>query len=253
MNKKFLTERERFRQLYEYSFYESDKDSEELLFDDLNEDDSLEQGDELPIDNSEPAEMEDDSATANPEGGEDDGNVDLSSDIPDEPAEELPPSEPLQGDQPEEDSNLGGDEIELDVTELVDSTKEAKNSADLANEKIAQLVMKFDNLQKSIEAMAGITTKINDLEREVVNRNPTPVEKLEMRSMDSYPYNLKLTDFWGSNPDKEPYVVRNEKGQPTSNEYVLTQDDVNSDYNENDIKKSFDNNYEEEDIDDEIF
>ena len=68
-------------------------------------------------------------------------------------------------------------------------------------------------------------------------RNPTPVEKLEMRSMDSFPYSVTLTDFWA---DQEGYEVGSEE-----EEYVITQKDVDE-YSETDIKQSFSYNADDE-------
>jgi hypothetical protein len=52
-----------------------------------------------------------------------------------------------------------------------------------------------------------------------------------MRSMDSFPYSVKLTDFW---KDKEGYEATEENEE----EFVLKQSDVDN-YNEKDIRKSF--------------
>ena len=44
--------------------------------------------------------------------------------------------------------------------------------------------------------MDTILNKINDLEQKVEKyRQKSPEEKLQLRSLDSYPYNQKLTDF----------------------------------------------------------
>jgi hypothetical protein len=61
-------------------------------------------------------------------------------------------------------------------------------------------------------------------------RVKTPEEKLELRTLDSGPYNQKLSDFF---QDKEEEMEKSGK-----NEYVLTQSDV-EDYSNPDIKKSF--------------
>ena len=91
--------------------------------------------------------------------------------------------------------------------------------------------------------MTQVSSKIEDLEKEIIKRNPTPVEKLEMRSLSSYPYSQKLTDYWA---DKEgAYNVMGD--EPKKKEYVLTKQDVN-DYSVGEIKKSFNLPYEEEDI-----
>jgi hypothetical protein len=40
--------------------------------------------------------------------------------------------------------------------------------------------------------MDKITNKIENLEQEIIKRNPTEVEKLEMRSLNSFPYSQKI-------------------------------------------------------------
>ena len=66
-----------------------------------------------------------------------------------------------------------------------------------------------------------------------------------MRSLDSYPYNLKLTDFWS---EKEGYEV----GTPTERtdngevEYKLTDEIIDSTYDEKEVKDSFTDEEEEE-------
>ena len=68
-------------------------------------------------------------------------------------------------------------------------------------------------------------------------RQKSPEEKLQLRSLDSYPYNQKLTDFF---MDKGPDMEKTGK-----NEYVLTSDEVES-YSDRDIKDSFDAPLEQE-------
>jgi hypothetical protein len=95
--------------------------------------------------------------------------------------------------------------------------------------------------------MENITTKIDDLENQLEKRIPTPEEKLEMRSLSSYPYNLKLTDFWAEKGGIYDVMGNNEE-ESEPKEYVLTQKDVDDDYSEASIRDSFvdDNEYEEE-------
>ena len=80
-------------------------------------------------------------------------------------------------------------------------------------------------------------TKLNDLEANVEKyREKTPQERLELRTLDSGPFNQKLSQFFD---DKEEDMEKTGK-----NEYVLTQDEV-EDYSPNDIKKTF-RNFEDE-------
>ena len=161
--------------------------------------------------------------TPAPEGGED-----INIDATEEPAPAVDATEP----------DMGGDEVELDVTELVKGSEAAKASADAANSKIEQLMGMVDKLEGQLQSMSAISTKIEDLEKEIERRNPTPTEKLEMRSLDSFPYNIKLSDFWADKGDR--YDTGAEPKEPT--EYVLTQQDVDDSYSETDIEDSFDEN-----------
>ena len=108
------------------------------------------------------------------------------------------------------------------------------------------LLQKLADLEARISNMDAVSGKIEELENEIIKRNPTPVEKLEMRSLSSYPYSQKLTDYWADK--KGAYDVM---GNEEKEEYTLTQDDVENSYSEGDIKQSFtvkDDDYEEEDI-----
>jgi len=224
----------RFRLLENYSFYTEQKgpefndetDEDDLLLGDLSEEeedpnaDANDIANELGID--EPTDSQ-------PEG--DTPPEDMGNEIP--PAEEPAPIE-----EPVDDG------IEVDVTELVNGSEEAKEAADRASRNSELLMQKLSDLESKISSMDAVSDKISELEKEIVKRNPTPVEKLEMRSLSSYPYSQKLTDYWA---DKEgPYdVMDNEK-----EEYILTQDDVDNSYSEADVKQSFTvkDEYDEEDI-----
>jgi hypothetical protein len=168
----------------------------------------------------------------------------LDDEPTDEPTDELPTDEEPALEEPAiDDSN----DVEIDVTSLVTSTEEAKSAADKATQNTEMLLQKLSDLESRIASMDAISTKINDLEQEIVKRNPTPVEKLEMRSLSSFPYSVKLTDYWN---DKEgAYDVMGKENEPK--EYVLTQDEIDTTYSEPEIKKSFGVNpddYEEEEI-----
>lgn len=163
------------------------------------------------------------------------------------PAEEAPAEAPLDAPMPEEEptADMSG-EVELDVTELVKGSQDAKASADEANNKIEQLMGMVDKLENQLTSMKQISDKIDKLEFELEKRAPTPEEKIQLRSLDSYPFNIKLTDFWADKTGQ--YDVLN-AGEEKEKEYELTQSDVDSDYSDETIKNTFDTTeYEEEDI-----
>jgi hypothetical protein len=124
---------------------------------------------------------------------------------------------------------------ELDVTELVNSQKEISDKQD---EYMETMFSRLEDLTSKLGEMDSILNKINDLEQKVEKyRQKTPEEKLQLRSLDSYPFNQKLTDFF---MDKQ-----GEFEQTGKNEYILTSDEVEN-YSDGDIKKSFDRPFEDE-------
>ena len=57
---------------------------------------------------------------------------------------------------------------------------------------------KLNDLEGKLSQMdPNLYSKINDIEAKVEKyREKSPEEKLQLRSLDSYPYNQKLTDFF---------------------------------------------------------
>ncbi len=217
--------------LYKENIPKSDNDDKLLFGSDIEEAEEPEENQE--IDNQETDDNENitDKDIENELKPQLDNNQEPEQEIDITPEDEVinqPSEEPID------------DSVELDVTDIVNSTEEVKASSDAANDKIEKLLSMVDKLESQINSMSKITDKIDNLEMEIEKRNPTPVEKLEMRSLNSYPYNIKLTDFW---KDKG---LLDEPEEEKENEYILTSDDIDNDYNEYDIKNSFD--FDEEEI-----
>ena len=250
-NKKTILSEElkRFNAINEYSFYvpesdESEVDSKELILG-INEEDPEEEPQAV---SPEPA---------GEEGGEDlEGAIDAEMGDEEMGGEEFADEPDMGGEEPDMGADMDlsvdepEDEVELDVTELVNSTDAAKQAADNANNKIDQLLGSVSKLENQLSSFQGIGDKIDNLENELEKRAPTPEEKIEMRSFDSYPYNLKLTDFWADQKGKYDVLGTDGEGEGEPKEYVLTKDDIESDYSELQVKNTLDtsNPYEEEDI-----
>ena len=139
---------------------------------------------------------------------------------------------------------IGGDSKkskELDITDLVKSQQSVEKKQE---EYFDNLFKHLEGLESKLSDMDSIMNKLNDLEAKVEKyRVKTPEEKLELRSLDSGPFNQKLTDFF---EDKQEDMEKSGK-----NEYVLTKDDVEA-YSPGDIKKSF-RNFENNDTDIDTF
>lgn len=160
--------------------------------------------------------------------------------VPPPPGGEVPPAAPeTAAPQPvdvatdpdvekigEEGAEKKGEELE--ITDLV---KSQKNIETKQEEYFDNLFKHLEDLESKLSNMDQIVTKLNDLEAKVEKyRVKTPEEKLELRSLDSGPFNQKLSDFF---EDKEIDMEKSGK-----NEYVLTKNEV-EEYSPIDIKKSF--------------
>jgi len=137
-----------------------------------------------------------------------------------------PDVEKLDNEGKSEEKKEKGEELE--ITDLV---KSQKNIEDKQEEYFENLFKHINDLETKLSTMDNIVNKLNDLESKIEQyREKTPQEKLELRSLDSGPFNQKLSQFF---EDKEEDMEKTGK-----NEYVLTQKDI-QDYSPIDIKKSF--------------
>ena len=171
----------------------------------------------------------------------------IEQEAPTNPAPELPPAGPTDDATAPMDTAAPLDAAapspemdnteEIDITDLVDMTKSIKR--DLENKqqdqgiivsKMDDVFTKLSDLEQKLAQMDQVMAKIDQLSIEVQQVKPeTPVEKLEMRSLDSYPFNEKPAEFFDHKQD--------EMRASGKNEYVLTKDDVEN-YNPT-IKASF--------------
>lgn len=234
--KKFILEDlKRYKQLLEYTFYVPEEKEEdlngELLLDGsfLSEQDPA--GDDPFMDVA-------DTENEEPTGDEP---------IGDEPASTGSTETTTTGDEEEEGVEIedefddtesteetDDDTIEVDITDLVDSSEETKKSVTDVSDKMEELLSKLSELENQVTGMDEVISKIDSLEKEIEKRNPTPVEKLEMRSMQdfNFPYSVKLKDFW---TDREGYEATNDSEEE---EFILRQSDVEN-FDRNEIKASF--------------
>ncbi len=229
-------ELKKFKLLSEWDFYmENEPDDREIIYGNkiLDEEDE-----ENPED--EANDIADELGVDNPDANADDMPVDDMGGNEPPP----PPPAPAPATPPPMPEPAGEDAVEVDITDLVQDSKTTKASSVMANQHTKMLLQKFEELEARVSQMDKVTQQIEDLEQEFIKRNPTPVENLEMQTIHSAPYTQKLSDYWA---EKEgPYDVMHNKAK----EYILNKDEIDSDYSDSNIKKSFtvqpENDYEEE-------
>ena len=152
------------------------------------------------------------------------------------------PADPLAAAPPPADPTAGGapasETEEIDITDLVNMTKSIKNEMDKNKDEGNSVIQKMDSvfgklsdLEQKLAQMDSVISKIDELGSKIEQVKPkTPQEKLEMRSLDSYPFNQHPQDFFSQK--------QNEMQASGKNEYVLTKDEVEN-YGKDQIMKSF--------------
>ena len=152
----------------------------------------------------------------------------------------VPPADPAAAGAPP----AGSEETEeIDITDLVNMTKSIKKDLDNTKSNNSDVVGKMDtvfskltDLEQKLSQMDAVLNKIDELGNKVEKmKDKSPQEKLELRSLDSYPFNLNPQEFFAQK--------QSEMQQSGKNEYVLTKQDIDN-YSNDMIKDSF--NPEEE-------
>ena len=149
----------------------------------------------------------------------------------------------MPGDDPMMDE--GGPEEDEEVIDVDDLTKAQEKVNDKVNSVGRDLGKVDSRIEKLIGAIETLQTmfdrnnqEISDLKREFEKRNPTQTEKLNLRSLDSYPFKVRPTDYWKDKAENSNYSAYADNREPTTQEYVITNNDID-DFTEREIADSF--------------
>jgi len=156
----------------------------------------------------------------------------------------MPPVDDGTGGFEDIDVEQEGDNV-LDITDLTSAQEETNNEVQQLDDKFNVFNQFAEKLTQAIEK---IVTKAEEQDQEIqsvkdelIHRMPTPVEKLNIRSVDSFPFNVKIDDYWKERSkvgDKYSIDFDNKNETPETEEYILTDDDVNQ-INDEQIYQSF--------------
>lgn len=171
-----------------------------------------------------------------PQGGPDAEGMDapMGGEGPDMGGD-MPPMDDMGGSEGTDDEVLDVDD--LTKAQEINNAKVNSVGRDLGtvDRRIEKLLAAIEGMQNTIDSN---NAEIESLRAEFEKRNPTQTEKLNLRSLDSYPFNTKPNEYWDSK-DNMFYDVYGDNKIPTSKEYTITDDDVNE-YDDKDIEDSFD-------------
>ena len=159
------------------------------------------------------------------DGGDDGSMVDMGDDAQNANENPFADQEPM-GDEPSED----GDTIDIDGLTKAQSKLNVKQNQvgrDMVkiDDKITKLIDKISALQTALD---NNNSEIEAWKGELEKRNPTQTEKLNLRSLDSYPFNQKPNEYWEKKNQEGGYTAYGDNQEPTTKEYVITNNDVDN-------------------------
>ena len=163
------------------------------------------------------------------------GDPNAMGGAPDMGGDTMPPMEDEEP-SPEDDPSL------VDVEDITKAQEKTKDKVNSVGRDVVKVDKRLDSLMAAIDKMEAMidanNQHIDDLNREFQKRNPTEVERLNLRSLDSYPFNVRPTDYWRDKGINSNYTAYFNNNEPTTHEYTITNDDVD-DMNEREVAGSF--------------
>ena len=143
--------------------------------------------------------------------------------------------DPMGGEPPMEEP-MGEEQADDGDTIDIDGLTKAEDKLNIKQNQIGRDLSKVDNrisslidtIGKLLNKVETNNSEIEALKAEFEKRNPTQTEKLNLRSLDSYPFNVKPNEYWAEKAREGGYEAYSDNDEPTTKEYVITNDDVDN-------------------------
>ena len=129
------------------------------------------------------------------------------------------------------------DEEVIDVDELTDAQEKTEDKLDKLTSKFEKLLNKIEDFEGQIDAS---NEKMEALKAEIEKRNPTPVEKLSLRSKDSYPFSLTPGEYWKDKEQTSNYSTEDDENGANDRIYQITKDEIDNFNDYASVARSFD-------------
>ena len=139
------------------------------------------------------------------------------------------------------DMNESDDEV-IDVDDLTNAQEKVNDKVNHVGRNLEDVDDKISQLMMYIDKMESMINKNNEdiqaFKDEFERRNPTDVEKMNLRAANSYPFNVSPSEYWSEKEKEGRYSIDDDDNGVGQKKYEITNSDINN-YNESSIAKSF--------------
>ena len=143
---------------------------------------------------------------------------------------------------------MGGEETPgpeddvVEIDDLTDAQEDTEHKVDALTSKFERLMSSIDGIEKRINDIDAHTNQyLGTLKGEMEKRNPTPMQRLTMRSTKSSPYSMTPNEYM-NNYAPENYSDESDNNGADDPQYKITKGDIDDFVDYNSIAKDIANN-----------
>ena len=136
----------------------------------------------------------------------------------------------------------GPEDDVVEIDDLTDAQEDTEKKVDALTSKFEKVISSIDNIEKRINDIDAHTNQyLGSLKSEIEKRNPTPLQRLTMRSTKSSPYTMTPNEYM-NNYAPENYSDESDNNGADDPQYKITKGDIDDFVDYNTIAKEIANN-----------
>ena len=136
----------------------------------------------------------------------------------------------------------GPEDDVIEIDDLTDAQEDTEHKVDALTSKFERLMSSIDSIEKRINDIDAHTNQyLGSLKGEMEKRNPTPMQRLTMRSTKSSPYSMTPNEYM-NNYAPENYSDESDNNGADDPQYKITKGDIDDFVDYNSIAKDIANN-----------
>lgn len=140
-----------------------------------------------------------------------------------------------------EDTPGPNDDV-IEIDDLTDAQEDTEHKVDALTSKFERLMSSIDSIEQRINDIDAHTNQyLGSLKGEMEKRNPTPLQRLTMRSTKSSPYTMTPNEYM-NNYAPENYSDESDNNGADDPQYKITKGDIDDFVDYNSIAKDIANN-----------